>query len=285
MQSTNSNDDPTLKFDWWMYPIKERTVTAPGCLIQPWNPENSSPKSLKDPVFYLLDSHTLVALAASMFESLGTVDLKSIPKIDISDEFPYWEWLGIFFSLLISLFLNLGKACFLCESSLHPAHVKDLPTVLIPWNVLSAPCHLYPSTWATVSISSNILVHIFFLMKRLFVLRNLVVYVCDLQYYVHIIWRKGKGETERCALTSIDPGIVQQKRTWNTVWHWNPRPHRPAPTSPYFAHCAQIHMNLPSGATTCNIISAVSIQTSRTAAEETHTPLGAFGFRSCRNEK
>jgi len=99
MRSTNSNDDPTLKFDCRTYPIKERTVTAPGCLTQPINPETSSPKSLKDPVFYLLDSRMLVGLAASTFESLGTINLKSIPKIDISDEFPYRERLGIFSSL------------------------------------------------------------------------------------------------------------------------------------------------------------------------------------------
>jgi hypothetical protein len=94
LRPADSNNDPTLKFDWRTYSIKEHTITAPGCLIQPINPETSNSKSLKDPIFYLLDSRMLVALMASIFEFLGTVDLKLIPKIEISDEFPYRERLG-----------------------------------------------------------------------------------------------------------------------------------------------------------------------------------------------
>ena len=89
MQPTNSNDDPTLKFDWSTYPIKEHTVTASGHIIQPISPSTSNPKSLKN--LYPFDSCMPVALAASMFEFLRTVDLKSVPKLDISDEFPYQE--------------------------------------------------------------------------------------------------------------------------------------------------------------------------------------------------
>ena len=105
LRPADSNNDPTLKFDWRTYSIKERTITAPGRLIQPINPETSNSKSLKDPIFYLLDSCMLVALMASIFESLGTVDLKLIPKIEISDEFPYRERLGTLPSSRLPLLL------------------------------------------------------------------------------------------------------------------------------------------------------------------------------------
>lgn len=107
MRPANSDDDPTLKFDWRTYSVKERTLTVPGHLIQPINPETSNPNlSLQDPVFYLLDSCMLVALAASIFESLGAPDLKLIPKVNMSDDFPYRERLGIFFRYATASFFS-----------------------------------------------------------------------------------------------------------------------------------------------------------------------------------
>ena len=95
LKPSDSQDDPTLKFDWRTYPIKERTFTAPGRLIQPIDPNTSTPKSIKDPIFYLLDSCFLVALAASIFEVLKASDIKSIPKIKIGSEYPHCERLGM----------------------------------------------------------------------------------------------------------------------------------------------------------------------------------------------
>lgn len=95
LKPSDSQDNPTLKFDWRTYPIKERTFTAPGRLIQPIDPNTSTPKSIKDPIFYLLDSCFLVALAASIFEVLKASDIKSILKIKIGSEYPYCEWLGM----------------------------------------------------------------------------------------------------------------------------------------------------------------------------------------------
>ncbi|KDR66334.1 hypothetical protein GALMADRAFT_80973, partial [Galerina marginata CBS 339.88] len=94
LRPSDSQDDPSLKFDWRTYPIKEHTFTAPGRLIQAINPETSTPKSIKDPIFYLLDSRFLVALAASLFESQRASDIKSIPKIKLGTEYPYREKLG-----------------------------------------------------------------------------------------------------------------------------------------------------------------------------------------------
>ena len=94
LRPMNSDEDPTLKLDWRTYNIKEKNFTVPGCLIQPMNAEMSKLRSLTDPIFYLLDSQFLVALSASIFEALGTSDIKSIPKIGLRDEYPYCEHLG-----------------------------------------------------------------------------------------------------------------------------------------------------------------------------------------------
>jgi len=100
LRSSHSEDDPTLKFDWRTYPMKEHTFTAPGRLIQPIDPEMSTSKSIKDPIFYLLESRFLVALAASLFEGLIVSDIKSIPKIGLGTEYPYRERLGTSVNLL-----------------------------------------------------------------------------------------------------------------------------------------------------------------------------------------
>ncbi len=86
-----------MKFDWRTYqtPI-EASFTVPGRLIQPINPETSTSKSIGDKLFYLLDSQVLVALATSVFQSLNTSDLKSVPKISRRSDYPYRERLGIF---------------------------------------------------------------------------------------------------------------------------------------------------------------------------------------------
>lgn len=98
LRATDSTDDPTTKLDWrtYQFPI-EASFTVPGRLIQPINPTTSTPKSLgRDKLFYLLDSRVLVALTASIFQLLNTVDLKSVPKMTVKPEFPYRERLGMF---------------------------------------------------------------------------------------------------------------------------------------------------------------------------------------------
>jgi hypothetical protein len=100
LRPSDSQDDPTLKSDWRTYPIKERTITAPGRLIQPIDPQTSMPTSIMDPIFYLLDSRFLVALAASLFETQKASDIKSVPKIGLGTEYPYRERLGASSDLL-----------------------------------------------------------------------------------------------------------------------------------------------------------------------------------------
>ncbi|KAF8075710.1 hypothetical protein FPV67DRAFT_1664047 [Lyophyllum atratum] len=76
-------------------------ASVPGSLIQPINPDTSTPKSVREKTFYLLDSRVLVALAASIFQSLSSSELKSVPKMTVQKEYPYRE--------------RLGKAAFLCQ--------------------------------------------------------------------------------------------------------------------------------------------------------------------------
>ncbi|KAF8054503.1 hypothetical protein FPV67DRAFT_1440289, partial [Lyophyllum atratum] len=95
--ATDSTDDPTLKSDWRTYRmLSERSFTVPGSLIQPINPDTSTPKSVREKTFYLLDSRVLVALAASIFQSLSSSELKSVPKMTVQKEYPYRERLGTY---------------------------------------------------------------------------------------------------------------------------------------------------------------------------------------------
>ena len=120
------------------------------------NAETSKPKSLKYPIFYLLNSQFLVALLAGIFKSLGASDIKSIPKISLRDEYPAgaFRWVlslnSIYFFIPsltnLIIFWTVGKACFLCESNSHPAHVEGFD----PKNLNSVICPL--STSPSVSL-------------------------------------------------------------------------------------------------------------------------------------
>jgi hypothetical protein len=89
---TTSDDDPIQKHDWRTYTIKEHSFTVPGCLIQVINPTVLT-THMQFP-FYLLQSSVLVALTVSIFQSLTTSHLRSVPKITPSQEYPYHEALG-----------------------------------------------------------------------------------------------------------------------------------------------------------------------------------------------
>ena len=85
-------DDPDGRHDWRTYMIRERTFTVPGCLIQSVNPTTS--KTHLTIPFYLLQSTVLVALTASLFQSLTVSNLKAIPKLAPMTEYPYRESSG-----------------------------------------------------------------------------------------------------------------------------------------------------------------------------------------------
>jgi hypothetical protein len=85
-------DDPEGRNDWRTYMTDECSFTVPGRLIQSIDPTTST-THIGMP-FYLLQSTFLVALTASLFQSLTISDLKNVPKLAQTKEFPYHEASG-----------------------------------------------------------------------------------------------------------------------------------------------------------------------------------------------
>jgi len=86
-------DDPDEINDWRTYMVNEHSFTVPGRLIQSINPTTST-AHLRMP-FHLLQSTFLVALTASLFQGLTVSDLKNVPKIAQTKEYPYRETSGM----------------------------------------------------------------------------------------------------------------------------------------------------------------------------------------------
>lgn len=82
-----SDNDPELKHDWRTYSMEERSFSAPGKLIQSINLALSVVH--KTMPFYLFESSVIVALTASIFQSLTSSDLKKVPKFAMMKEYPY----------------------------------------------------------------------------------------------------------------------------------------------------------------------------------------------------
>lgn len=85
------NDDPEHVHDWRTHHMaNEHSFTVSGQLIQPINPTTSTVET----GWYLFQSTVLVTLAASIFQQLTASNLKSIPKLIPSDEYPYRDVSG-----------------------------------------------------------------------------------------------------------------------------------------------------------------------------------------------
>jgi hypothetical protein len=85
-------DDSNGIHDWRTYIMEEYSFTVPRQLVQSINPVTSN-SALSMP-FYLLQSTILVALTASLSQSLTISDLKNVPKIAPLKEYPYCEASG-----------------------------------------------------------------------------------------------------------------------------------------------------------------------------------------------
>ena len=85
-------DDPNGQHDWRTYMMTERSFTVPGRLIQSVNPTTS--KTHLSIPFYLLQSTVLVALMASLFQGLTVSNLKTVPKLALTTEYPYCQGSG-----------------------------------------------------------------------------------------------------------------------------------------------------------------------------------------------
>ncbi|KAF6747101.1 hypothetical protein DFP72DRAFT_822195 [Ephemerocybe angulata] len=116
LRASTTEDDPDEKNDWRTYPLSnDHTFTVPGRFIEPINPDPASHSSTPSALFYLLDSAFLVALSATLLESLSLSDLKLLPKLAATSYFPYRE--------------AKGKACFLCEDDRELSSAGTATTV------------------------------------------------------------------------------------------------------------------------------------------------------------
>jgi len=92
LRPSTSDDDPAQTRDWRTCTMQEQSFTVPGRLIQSINPTIAT-KDIQN-IFYLLESTVLIAFATSLFQALDDSDLKSIPKMAPTLEFPYREGSG-----------------------------------------------------------------------------------------------------------------------------------------------------------------------------------------------
>jgi hypothetical protein len=87
LRPATSDDDPELKHDWRTHSMQEQTFSVPGKFVQSIDPAVSV--THKTMPFYLFESTVIVALTASIFQSLSISDLKMVPKLAITNEYPY----------------------------------------------------------------------------------------------------------------------------------------------------------------------------------------------------
>jgi hypothetical protein len=87
LRPATSDDDPDLKHDWRTHSMQEQTFSVPGKFIQSIDPALSV--THKTMPFYLFESTVIVALTASIFQSLNISDLKMVPKFVATTEYPY----------------------------------------------------------------------------------------------------------------------------------------------------------------------------------------------------
>jgi hypothetical protein len=107
-------DDPSLKWDWKSGKPFGITFKVPGRLIQPINPD-LAPTTCH----FLFDGSQLMAFSTSLLDRLVEKDMKSIPTVKSTPNFPYR--LGnsaclISFALQSGLCKDQGEACFVAET-------------------------------------------------------------------------------------------------------------------------------------------------------------------------
>ncbi|KAJ8517282.1 hypothetical protein ONZ45_g5524 [Pleurotus djamor] len=95
----STDDDPTEKMDWrWAF-RRGATYKVPGDLVEPINPQTTTITPGKP--FYLFESHALITIGRLVFERVDASDLKKLPDIQPTPDFPYQD--------------EHLQACFACE--------------------------------------------------------------------------------------------------------------------------------------------------------------------------
>ncbi|KAE9402392.1 hypothetical protein BT96DRAFT_956274 [Gymnopus androsaceus JB14] len=84
-----SEDDRTLKNDWCTGASLLYTFKVPGTLVVPVNPKLSM--AIPTHPAYLFESLELLALTSLLLEKVTQLDLKGVPSISRTNDFPYLE--------------------------------------------------------------------------------------------------------------------------------------------------------------------------------------------------
>ncbi|KAE9404086.1 hypothetical protein BT96DRAFT_955688 [Gymnopus androsaceus JB14] len=87
-----SEDDSSLRKDWCSSSSLSYIFKVPGSLVLPINPKLSTQMKL-NPV-YLFESSELIWLVSSLHEKVSRHDLKGVPSITCSNNFPYLDSSG-----------------------------------------------------------------------------------------------------------------------------------------------------------------------------------------------
>ncbi|KAF6753578.1 hypothetical protein DFP72DRAFT_1010378 [Ephemerocybe angulata] len=80
------------EYDWRTYTTMEKSFEVPGRLIQVVNPETAVVPSKGS--FYLFGSPSLMALGSLLLQGMSVEDLKRVPKVLSTTEYPYREPTG-----------------------------------------------------------------------------------------------------------------------------------------------------------------------------------------------
>ncbi|KAF6746501.1 hypothetical protein DFP72DRAFT_823118 [Ephemerocybe angulata] len=135
LRPSTSDDDPSQQNDWRTYTSPSfRSLEMNGRCIEAIDPDVPPGRS-----FYLLRSPFLIATTALLLERLSVSDLKSLPKVTATSEYPYRE--------------RSGRACFLGDMG-----DKDLTDIA---NANTAECaQCVPSVKLDLSQGQRVLEHI-----------------------------------------------------------------------------------------------------------------------------
>ncbi|PBK60263.1 hypothetical protein ARMSODRAFT_1026651 [Armillaria solidipes] len=96
-----ADGSPDQMYDWKsICQLNTPQFKIPGCLLQVINPSVSVTDDNRRQPYYQFESSVLMSLSADMLLQLVPQDVKHIPKVSVTKDFPYH---------------NAGKACFICE--------------------------------------------------------------------------------------------------------------------------------------------------------------------------
>ncbi|KAF6759684.1 hypothetical protein DFP72DRAFT_806227, partial [Ephemerocybe angulata] len=109
LRETTLDDDSKGIHDWRTYSMPGDSLNIPGRLVEPLNPE-VGPSTVKP--FYLFQTPFLIAQASLLIQRMATADLKVLPKLKWTLEFPYHE--------------QWGKAVFLAQTEVQGEELTEV---------------------------------------------------------------------------------------------------------------------------------------------------------------